>query len=42
MYLEHGRVHLAPTREQLLNQLVDNWWTHRNDDGESIIGTPEA
>jgi conjugative relaxase-like TrwC/TraI family protein len=37
MYVEHGRVHLAPTRDQLLRQLVDDWWTHRADGGESII-----
>lgn len=37
MYFEHGRVHHAPTRDQLLRQLVDDWWTHRADGGESII-----
>lgn len=37
MYVEHGRVHHAPTREQLLRRLVDDWWTHRADGAESII-----
>jgi conjugative relaxase-like TrwC/TraI family protein len=37
MYVEHGRVHHAPTRDQLLRQLVDDWWNHRAGGGESII-----
>jgi conjugative relaxase-like TrwC/TraI family protein len=36
-YVEHGRVHLAPTREQLLDRLVDDWWENRCDGGESIM-----
>jgi conjugative relaxase-like TrwC/TraI family protein len=37
MYIEHGRVHHAPTRDELLKQLVDDWWTHRTEGSESII-----